>query len=137
MIGRLSKILRELNITLKTARSVLGRNMTLNSKITEGQFHILDNYVRNLSIKHQVSTIPHISPSTEYMHGVPEEVYAKSTQEIKHNKIKKKLNLGNIAPKANAPKKSSPQYSDAYSLQLMKDDLAKKYEGYDHGLSDW
>ena len=38
---RLSKILKELNIGLKTARSILGRNLTLNSKISDGQFYIL------------------------------------------------------------------------------------------------
>ena len=36
MVGRLSKILKELNIGIQTARSILGRNITLNSKITHG-----------------------------------------------------------------------------------------------------
>ncbi len=140
MVGRLSKILKELNIGLQTARSILGRNMNLNSKITDVQFRILDNYVRNLSFKHKASTTKPISPPTEYLHGVPEEIYAKSAQEKKRVKAKKKLKkltLGNIATKASAPKKAGAKYSDAYSLQLMKNSLAKKYEGYIYGLSDW
>jgi hypothetical protein len=80
MVGRLSKILKELNIGLQTARSILGRNMTLNSKISEVQFRILNNYVSNLSLKHKASSTKPISSPTEYMHGVPEEIYGKSTQ---------------------------------------------------------
>ena len=134
---RLSKILKELNIGLKTARSILGRNMTLNSKISDGQFYILDKYVRNLPLKNKASAINHISPPAEYMQGVPEEVYAKSVQDKKRNKVKKKLKLGNIAPKASTSKKGSAKYSDPYKLQLLKSNLARKFEGYIYGLSDW
>lgn len=137
MIRRLSKILNELNIGLQTARLILGRNITLNSKISDGQLHLLENYVRNLSFKYKVSTTKSISASTDYLHGVPEEIYAKSAQGKKRNKVKKKRKLGIIAPKASTSKKGSAKYSDAYNLQLMKNSLAKKYEGYEYGLSDW
>ena len=140
MVGRLSKILKELNIGLQTARLVLGKNMTLNSKITEGQFRSLKNCVSNLYFKHKASATKPTSAPSEYSHGVPEEIYAKSVQKKQRNKARKKpksLKLGNIAPKASTSKKGSAKYSDAYSLQLMKDSLARKYEGYDYGLSDW
>ena len=71
MEGRLGKILKELNIGLQTARAMLGRNITLNSKITEGQYRILFNYIRNLS-NHKESTTKPISPPTEYTQGVPD-----------------------------------------------------------------
>ena len=140
MAGRLSKILKELNIGIRTAQSILGRNINLNSKITEGQFCVLKNHVRNLSNKHNTGVTKHISPPKEYLQGVPEEIYSKSTQNKQHNKARKKmknLKLGSIAPKSSTPKKRNAKYSDAYSLQLMKNNLAKKYEGYVYGLSDW
>lgn len=136
MVGRLSKILNELNIGLQTARSILGKNMTLNSKITEGQFRILDNYVRNLP-KNIVSASKPISPPSEFIHGVPEEIYDMPAPDKKNSKTKKKLKLGNKAKKGSTPKRGSAKYSDPYKLQLMKNILAKKYEGYDYGLSDW
>ena len=137
MVGRLSKILKELNIGMQTAQSILGRNITLNSKITLGQLRALENYVRNLSFKQKVTpTIP-TSPPNEYLQGVPEEIYAKSVQEQKQNKVKKKLKLGTIAPKASRSKKGSAKYSDPHKLQMMKEGLARKYEGYIYGLSDW
>lgn len=140
MEGRLSKILKLLNIGIQTAQSILGRSINLNSKITEGQFRILESHVRNMSHKHNAGATKHISPPKEYLQGVPEEIYAKSAQNKQHNKARrkmKKLKLGNIAPKASTPKKRNAKYSDAYSLQLMKNNLAKKYEGYVYGLSDW
>ena len=140
MVGRLSKILKVLNIGIQTAQSILGRNINLNSKITEGQFHILESHVRNQYFKPKAGATKHISPPKEYIQGVPEEIYSKSTQNKQHNKARKKmknLKLGSIAPKASTPKKRNAKYSDAYSLQLMKNNLAKKYEGYVYGLSDW
>ena len=137
MVGRLSKILKELNIGLQTARSFLGNNMTLNSKITEGQLRHLKNCVHNLTLKRKTSTTKPISAPSEYSHGVPEEIYAKSAQGKKRNKAKKKQKLGIIAPKASLSKKGSAKYSDPYKLQLMKNHLAQKYEGYVYGLSDW
>jgi hypothetical protein len=137
MVGRLSKILKELNIGLQTARSFLGNNMTLNSKITEGQLRHLKNCVHNLTLKPQASTTKPISAPSDYSHGVPEQIYDKSAQEIGGNKTKKKRKSGKNGPKASAPKRVSAKYSDAYSLQLMKNSLARKYEGYDYGLSDW
>lgn len=135
MVGRLSKILNKLNIGLQTARSILGRNMTLNSKITEVQFRILANYASNLKVN--TSTPKQISAPSEYLHGVPEEIYAESAQQKKRNKAKKKRKLGIITTKTSTSKKGSAKYSDAYSLQLMKNSLAKKFEGYVYGLSDW
>ena len=135
MLGRLSKILKELNIGLKTARSILGRNITLNSKISDGQFYILKNYVSNL--KHNVSTPKPVSASSEYLNGVPEEVYAKSVQVKRSNKVRKKLKLGAITPIASPSKKGSAKYSDPYKLQMLKNNLARKFEGYIYGLSDW
>lgn len=137
MVGRLSKILNELNIGLQTARSILGRNITLNSKITEGQFLTLVNYVRNLTHNHKANTTTQVPPPSEYMHGVPEDVYEKSAQDKKRHKVKKKLKLGIIAPKASKSKKGSAKYSDPYKLQQLKHNLAKKFEGYIYGLSDW
>lgn len=140
MVGRLSKILKELNIGLQTARSFLGNNMTLNSKITEGQLRHLKNCVHNMTLKPKTSTTKPISAPSEYSHGVPEEIYAKSVQSKKHNKARKKLKklkLGNIAPIVSTTKKGSAKYSDPYKLQLMKNSLARKYEGYEYGLSDW
>ena len=137
MIGRLSKILKELNIGMQTAQSILGRNITLNSKITLGQLRALENYVRNLSIKHKASAPKPITPPKEYLDGVPEEIYTKSAQVKKQNKIKKKVKLGTIAPKASRSKKGSAKYSDPHKLQMMKEGLARKYEGYIYGLSDW
>lgn len=130
--GRLSKILSKLNIGLQTARSILGRNMTLNSKITEGQFRALENYVRNLSFKHKASDKQVVSPPTDYSQGVPEDVYAKSAHEKTRIKAKKK-----VIPTASSSKKGTAKYSDAYSLQMLKSSLAKKFEGYIYGLSDW
>ena len=69
MVGRLSKILKELNIGLQTARSILGRNMTLNSRISDGQIRVLMNYVSNL--KHNVSASKPVSAPSEYLNGVP------------------------------------------------------------------
>lgn len=140
MVVRLNKILNELNIGIQTAQSILGRNITLNSKITDGQFRMLQNYVRNLSFKHKANAPKPISPPKEYLNGVPEEIYAKTAQDKQHNKPKKKLKklkLGSITPKASKSKKGSAKYSDPYKLQLMKSNLAKKYEGYIYGLSDW
>ena len=90
MIGRLSKILSKLNIGLQTARSVLGKNLTLNSKITEGQYRILDNYVCNLTFEHKVNTTKSVSAPADSLQGVPEEIYAKSAQEKKRHRAKKK-----------------------------------------------
>ena len=137
MVGRLSKILKELNIGMQTAQSILGRNITLNSKITLGQLRALENYVRNLSFKQKATPTTPTSPPNEYLQGVPEEIYAKSVQDKKHNKVKKKLKLGTIAPKATRAKKGSAKYSDPHKLQIMKASLARKYEGYIYGLSDW
>lgn len=134
MIGRLGKILTRLNIGLQTARSILGRNMTLNSKITEGQFRILENYAHNLSFKHKTDTKP-VSAPADSLQGVPEEIYAKSAQEEKRHKAKKKQKKA--IPTASAAKKGSAKYSDSYSLQQLKRNLAKKFEGYVYGLSDW
>ena len=133
--GRLSKILNELNIGLQTARSILGKNITLNSKITYSQLRILKNYVSNL--KHKVSAPKPVSGPSEYLNGVPEDVYAKSVQVKRSNKAKKKLKLGAITPKASPSKKGSAKYSDPYKLQQLKNNLAKKFEGYIYGLSDW
>ena len=135
MVGRLSKILKELNIGLQTARSILGRNMTLNSRISDGQIRVLMNYVSNL--KHNVSASKLVSAPSEYLNGVPEEVYAKSVQVKGSNKARKKLKLGAITPKASTSKKGSAKYSDPYKLQLLKNNLAKKFEGYIYGISDW
>lgn len=137
MEGRLSKILKLLNIGLQTAQSILGKKINLNSKITEGQFRALENHVHNLSLKHKTSTSKPISAPTEFLRGVPEEIYTKSAQEIKRNKAKKKRKLGKTTPKASTPQKGRAKFSDAYSLQLMKNNLAKKFEGYIYGLSDW
>ena len=98
MVGRLSKILKELNIGIQTARSLLGRNITLNSKITHGQFHVLKNYISNL--KETVSAPKPVRAPSEYLNGVPEEVYAKSVQVKRSNKARKKLKLGAITPKS-------------------------------------
>lgn len=135
MIERLSKILNRLNIGLQTARSILGRNITLNSKITEGQLRALENHVNNQSFNHKATTSKPFSAPTELLHGVPEDIYAKLPQDKKRNKAKKKQKK-NI-PTGSTPQKVSAKYSDSYSLQLMKNSLAKKYEGYIHGLSDW
>ena len=135
MIGRLSKILSKLNIGLQTARSILGKNMTLNSKITEGQFHILENYVRNLTFKHKANTTKPVSTPADSLQGVPEEIYEKSAQEKKRYKAKKKQKK--TIPTASAAKKGSARYSDSYSLHLLKSNLAKKFAGYIYGLSDW
>ena len=135
MGGRLNKILNELNIGLQTARSILGRNMTLNSKISDGQIRILKNYVSNL--KHNVSAPKPVSAPSDYLNGVPEEVYAKSVQVKRSNKARKKLKLGAFTPKASTSKKGSAKYSDPYKLQLLKNNLARKFEGYIYGLSDW
>ena len=137
MVGRLSKILKELNIGMQTAQSILGRNITLNSKITLGQLRALENYIRNLSFQNIARPTNPLSPPKEYLQGVPEEIYAKSVQDKKHNKVKKKLKLGTIAPKASRSKKGSAKYSDPHNLQMMKEGLARKYEGYIYGLSDW
>ena len=94
MVERMSKILKKLNIGLQTARSILGRNITLNSKITDGQFRVLENYVHNMSFKHKADATNHISAPTEYLHGVPEEIFAKSVPENKRNKAKKKRKQG-------------------------------------------
>ena len=135
MVGRLSKILKELNIGIQTARSILGKNISLNSKITHGQFLVLRNYISNLTQK--VSAPKKVSPPSEYLNGVPEDVYAKSvlTKTSKKTRIKQKL--GNLVPKTPKAKRGTAKYSDPYKLQLMKDHLAKKYEGYIYGLSDW
>lgn len=135
MVGRLSKILKELNIGIQTARSILGKNISLNSKITHGQFLVLRNYISNLTQK--VSAPKKVSPPSEYLSGVPEDVYAKSvlTKTSKKTRIKQKL--GDLVPKPPKVKKGTAKYSDPYKLQLMKDHLAKKYEGYIYGLSDW
>ena len=135
MIGRLSKILSKLNIGLQTARSVLGKNLTLNSKITEGQYRILENYVRNLTFEHKVNTTKSVSAPADSLQGVPEEIYAKSAQEKKRHRAKKKQK--NAISTASAAKKGSAKYSDSYSLQQLKRSLAKKFEGYIYGLSDW
>lgn len=135
MVGRLGKILSELNIGLQTARSILGRNISLNSKITHGQFLTLRNYISNLAQK--VSAPKPASPPSEYLNGVPEEVYAKSVQVKKSKKALIKHKLGNLIPKASTSKKGSAKYSDPYKLQMLKNHLAKKYEGYEYGLSDW
>ena len=137
MVVRLSKILKMLNIGIQTAQSILGKNVTLNSKITEGQFRVLENSVRNLSFKHKAGPTKPISPPKEYLQGVPEEIYVKSVQNKKHNKVKKKRKLGILAPKVSKSKKGSAKYSDPDRLQVMKDSLARKYEGYIYGLSDW
>ena len=135
MVGRLSKILKELNIGIQTARSILGKNISLNSKITHGQFLVLRNYISNLTQK--VSAPKKVSPPSEYLNEVPEDVYTKSVQVKKSKKTRIKQKLGNIVPKVSTSKKGSAKYSDPYKLQLMKDHLAKKYEGYIYGLSDW
>jgi hypothetical protein len=135
MGGRLGKILKELNIGLQTARSILGRSVSLNSKITHSQFLVLRNYISNLTQK--VSAPKPASPPSEYLNGVPEEVYAKSVQVKKSKKARIKHKFGNLVPKASKAKKGSAKYSDPYKLQMMKNQLAKKYEGYEYGLSDW
>lgn len=135
MVGRLSIILKELNIGIQTARSILGRNISLNSRITHGQFLVLRNYISNLAQK--VSAPKPVSPPTEYLNGVPEDVYAKSIHVKKSKKVRVKHKLGNLVPKASTAKKGSAKYSDPYRLQMMKNHLAKKYEGYVYGLSDW
>ena len=135
MVGRLGKILKELNIGSQTARSILGRNITLNSKITHEQFLVLRNYISNLTQK--VSAPKPVSPPSEYLSGVPEEVYAKSVQSKTSKKARIKRKLGNLVPKATKAKKGTAKYSDPYKLQMMKNHLAKKYEGYVYGLSDW
>jgi hypothetical protein len=113
----------------------LGKNISLNSKITHGQFLGLRNYISNLTQK--VSAPKKVSPPSEYLNGVPEDVYAKSvlTKTSKKTRIKQKL--GNLVPKTSKAKKGTAKYSDPYKLQLMKDHLSKKYEGYIYGLSDW
>ena len=135
MVGRLGKILKELNIGLQTARSILGMGVSLNSKITHGQFLVLRNYISNLTQK--VSAPKPVSPPSEYINGVPEDVYAKSVQAKTSKKARIKHKLGNLIPKASKVKKGSAKYSDPYKLQMMKNHLAKKYEGYEYGLSDW
>lgn len=135
MVGRLSIILKELNIGIQTAQSILGRNITLNSKITHAQFLVLKNYISNL--KEKVSAPKPVRAPSEYLNGVPEEVYAKSVQVKRSNKARKKLKLGAITPKASTSKKGSAKYSDPYKLKLLKSNLARKFEGYIYGLSDW
>ncbi len=135
MIGRLGKILTILNIGLQTARSILGKNMTLNTKITEGQFRILENYAHNLSLKHKADAKKPVPTPTDYLNGVPEEIYANSTRKDKRDKAKKKRR--HTIPTASTSKKGSAKYSDSYSLKLLKSNLVKKFEGYVYGLSDW
>ena len=135
MIERLSKILRRLNIGLQTARSILGRNLTLNSKITDSQFRILENYVRNLTSKYKAVADKSKSIPVNSLQGVPEEIYAESAQEKSSTRKKKKQK--NSIPTASSAKKGRAKYSDSYSLQLLKNRLAKKFEGYIYGLSDW
>ena len=135
MVGRLGKILSELNIGLQTARSILGRNISLNSKITHSQFLVLRNYISNLTQK--VSVPKKVSPPSEYLNGVPEDVYAKTVQAKTSKRARIKHKLGNLVPKASKAKKGTAKYSDPYKLQMMKNHLAKKYEGYVYGLSDW
>lgn len=85
----------------------------------------------------RVSAPKPASPPSEYLNGVPEEVYAKSVQVKKSKKARIKHKLGNLIPKASTSKKGSAKYSDPYKLQMLKNHLAKKYEGYEYGLSDW